>query len=641
MKIARFSLLSSLLLLVLATILGGSLYWGANLLQRLGAERQHFITLRLLISLDAQREIAAYLGSGDNARLQQARKLLLQAAKELEQTQLANPTRTRLTELAQRLDGEYQGAGKLSGNSQQLLQHAESELLGNLSRLLRYATKADTPQAKAYQSLLAEMVPSLGKLSQLRENLMATQDERLLPALEFELGYLQQKNEALQQLPLLGIQQQSDDEFPALGEPSSASVDEGEEPKSELQSLLNRYPKELATTRQQLAQNQRLKTRLQQEVAAIEQSLGTLAGQLAVVEEQGITRLAWTLAGLAATLLGFALLSFIFQRKVVVTPLLRLRNAFHRLEHSGNPEPLTLRQGNEIGEIAHSFNQLMAQLADAQQAKGLQLTAISRTLEGMVSQVRHICHAAEQTDSAIASGQQTTGELNRLAEEVHQVAEEIASHARHNEASMQHSQSLLESLQQATRSTDRAIQASEQSLQQLDAAIQEATAIIDVISLIAEQTNLLALNAAIEAARAGEQGRGFAVVAGEVRHLSGNTQSSLQEILAIFARLRGAASELQLTINAITAAATEQRHYTNGLWQTAQQVRGTAQTSVQMADQGAGNALSQARQLTAFSELMGQLRSHSMTVYQQAEQVAHHIQEQAGLITHTLGTESR
>ena len=72
MKIARFSLLSSLLLLLLASILGISLYRGATLIKGFGQERQHFTALRLQISVEARREIAAYLATGENSHLQQA-----------------------------------------------------------------------------------------------------------------------------------------------------------------------------------------------------------------------------------------------------------------------------------------------------------------------------------------------------------------------------------------------------------------------------------------------------------------------------------------------------------------------------------------------------------------------------------------
>ena len=56
------------------------------------------------------------------------------------------------------------------------------------------------------------------------------------------------------------------------------------------------------------------------------------------------------------------------------------------------------------------------------------------------------------------------------------------------------------------------------------------TQIVLIVSSIAKQINLLALNASIEAARAGEAGRGFTVVAEEIRKLSEETNSAVEQI---------------------------------------------------------------------------------------------------------------
>ena len=131
MKIAHFSLLSSLLLLLLASILSGSLYLGWNQHLRQSAQRQTYEQLRQAVAQEAQRQIGEYLLTGDTSRLSQARSSLQQAQRLLAQLppELTAQSTQPLQRLHERLAGDYLAAGKLAGNSQQLLQNAESELL--------------------------------------------------------------------------------------------------------------------------------------------------------------------------------------------------------------------------------------------------------------------------------------------------------------------------------------------------------------------------------------------------------------------------------------------------------------------------------------------------------------------------------
>lgn len=65
---------------------------------------------------------------------------------------------------------------------------------------------------------------------------------------------------------------------------------------------------------------------------------------------------------------------------------------------------------------------------------------------------------------------------------------------------------------------------------------------------IANQTNLLALNASIEAARAGEAGKGFAVVANEVKNLSVEIKSMIDNVNLSIEKIRKNSENLTATL---------------------------------------------------------------------------------------------
>ena len=144
MKIARFSLFSSLLLLLLASLLCVALWLAAEQRQQQQQERQQYAALSQSISQQAQREISDYLLTGDSSRLNNARLQLEQARTQLQRLpgHDSAPLLQALQQLHTKLAGEYLAAGKLSANVQQLLQHAESELMSQLGSLTRYALQA-------------------------------------------------------------------------------------------------------------------------------------------------------------------------------------------------------------------------------------------------------------------------------------------------------------------------------------------------------------------------------------------------------------------------------------------------------------------------------------------------------------------
>ncbi|CQR70342.1 Methyl-accepting chemotaxis protein 3 [Sporomusa ovata DSM 2662] len=98
----------------------------------------------------------------------------------------------------------------------------------------------------------------------------------------------------------------------------------------------------------------------------------------------------------------------------------------------------------------------------------------------------------------------------------------------------------------------------EATAKQIEDYINDINRVLDLVGSIVKQTNLLGLNAAIEAARAGEYGRGFSIVAEEVRKLSANSASSLQDINKV---LHDTKSSINGIVNGIekNAVTTEQQ----------------------------------------------------------------------------------
>ena len=362
-------------------------------------------------------------------------------------------------------------------------------------------------------------------------------------------------------------------------------------------------------------------------------------GEQLARERQAVNQeLATILGTLALCLVVVALLFALVQRRWLLAPLLRLRGAFLQLDQTGQAEPLPAgRDRNELADIVASYNRLIGRLQLDQQQKEGQLSAVSLSLQGMVSQVDEIHHSTRTTEQVVDESGQMMDELNQLAGEVHQVAADIAQHAHHNEQAMSQSEDLVGSMLHATHQTGLAIDESDEALQALTRSVADVTAIVDVIGHIAQQTNLLALNAAIEAARAGEQGRGFAVVADEVRHLSANTQQSLNQITDILGRLTQSGEQLGTVLNRITSESSRQRAQAEQLRQTTQAVREIARNTAVIALQGADNAKSQEHKLASFADLIARIHQHARQVSQLSVQVSSHIHHQAQQIPRILG----
>ncbi len=203
-----------------------------------------------------------------------------------------------------------------------------------------------------------------------------------------------------------------------------------------------------------------------------------------------------------------------------------------------------VRSADEVGELARSFNAMMASMLNIVRevkSNSEEIFRLAQTLSGTSEEMNASTEEISSTIQNIARGAEVQADMvnrtseitRRLATQVEDIskralkADELAAQARAKaEQGEEYARSAVAQINDVAAKVERASKA----VRQFQANALDINKTVDFITSVAQQTHLLALNASIEAARAGEQGRGFAVVAEEVRKLAENARRFAQQI---------------------------------------------------------------------------------------------------------------
>lgn len=194
---------------------------------------------------------------------------------------------------------------------------------------------------------------------------------------------------------------------------------------------------------------------------------------------------------------------------------------------------LTQSLGNIVGKIRNSSDTMSANSYELNDTSSQTLAANNEISKA----VEDVAEGSTGMASSISKINENLEEMSRETKDINESVNEIRNQTVAVQDSSKIMNDKIKSMQNSSQKMDEGISAISKRIETVNTTVDKVSNIVSVIEEISSETNLLSLNASIEAARAGDAGKGFAVVAQEIRVLSDNTNTELENIKQIISSL--------------------------------------------------------------------------------------------------------
>ena len=267
----------------------------------------------------------------------------------------------------------------------------------------------------------------------------------------------------------------------------------------------------------------------------------------------GITTVTGAAVGISAIVVLIAIIiSFIMGRRLM-RPLVKVSAIIEDVAN-GNIEAdfsVVKESNDEIGliiekmkELTQSIGSIVGRIRNSSDTMSSNSYELNDTSSQTLAANNEISKAVEDVAegstgmaASISKINENLVEMSNETKDINASVDEIKNQTVAVQDSSKIMNDKIKSMQNSSHKMDDGISAISKRIETVNKTVDKVSNIVSVIEEISGETNLLSLNASIEAARAGDAGKGFAVVAQEIRVLSDNTNTELENIKQIISSL--------------------------------------------------------------------------------------------------------